>query len=676
MSKRLQALLALLATVLMVSGSGLVISSASATGGSRPIEAKALTSHGCDSSEWHFVITQVDSAQNAPAAITVTWANGDSESVPLDKVTGGVAHYATTSNLDSTVTSATTDIYTTWSGQFNLSHGPCGGDEPPPPSEPEGSNNSSSPSCEKITVGTPTDVKPEGATVVVKLDGEVTQPGTYDVTPGTHVVTTYVNGVEVDKDTVTVEACPAPPAEPEGAVLAVSNDCETITFSSKDVKPEDADVVLKLDGVVKSAGTYDVAPGSHTVELWVNGKKVDSKTVTVKKCEVTPPPEECPVLTGSVKTTLADGSVVNGNIYDSKSDVYVSGSQLGDITTVYIRVTDPSGSTVLSDVKQVTVSDGSFGPVQLPSFADTPNNGGEYKVWVSSTSDFEQSCTKTDNFKVKADQPPPPTSVTPAKPSATQPNCEQPNMTVTPGSQPGVVWTPSGETVLEPGESVTYTVTPAEGYEFPEDAQTEWTFTNTFDTETCEQEPTPVIPTEPTPTDVCEPPTGPTNDRIAIPADANFTYQVDGKDEKAGSFVATGTSHTVEAVAKEGVVIKEGAKTEWMFTFTKVACVTTTETPSPTPTPTPTETPTVTPTPTPTGTPTSTPTSTSVPTPTATPTFVPPSAGGGDWPPSDVGTSDYSLASLAGKLFVLGGFAIFLLLGYERWGRRRSVDMA
>ncbi|MDQ5932117.1 MAG: hypothetical protein QG649_202 [Patescibacteria group bacterium] len=250
MTKRLQALLALLATVLMVSGSGLMISSANATGGSKPIEAKALTDHGCDSSEWHFVITQVDSAPNAPASIMVNWANGDSQSVPLDKVTGGTAHYATTANLDSTVTSATTSIYAAWGGQFNLSHGPCA-----PPDEPEGSNNSSSPSCEKITVGTPTGVKPEGATVVVKLDGVITQPGTYDATPGSHVVTTYVNGVEVDKDTVTVEACPLPPAEPEGAVVAVSNDCETITFSSKDVKPEDAEVVLKLDGVAKPVGT-------------------------------------------------------------------------------------------------------------------------------------------------------------------------------------------------------------------------------------------------------------------------------------------------------------------------------------------------------------------------------------------------------------------------------------
>ncbi|MBA2767798.1 MAG: hypothetical protein H0U35_01445, partial [Sporichthyaceae bacterium] len=42
------------------------------------------------------------------------------------------AHYATTANLTSTVTSATTDIYAGWSGQFNLSHGPCGEPEDTP----------------------------------------------------------------------------------------------------------------------------------------------------------------------------------------------------------------------------------------------------------------------------------------------------------------------------------------------------------------------------------------------------------------------------------------------------------------------------------------------------------------------------------------------------------------
>ena len=81
-------------------------------------------------------------------------------------------------------------------------------------------------------------------------------------------------------------------------------------------------------------------------------------------------------------------------------------------------------------------------------------------------------------------------------------------------------------------------------------------------------------PAAATASDVCEPATGPTNDRITIPADASFTYTVDGTAVAAGPFVATGTTHTVTAVAKDGVVVKEGATTTWTFTFTKVLCVT------------------------------------------------------------------------------------------------------
>ena len=89
------------------------------------ISAKALTDHECDDSEWHFVITQVADEASAPASIEVHWADGSVETLPLDKFTGGTAHYSTTLHLDSQVVSATATIYASWSGQFNLSHGPC-----------------------------------------------------------------------------------------------------------------------------------------------------------------------------------------------------------------------------------------------------------------------------------------------------------------------------------------------------------------------------------------------------------------------------------------------------------------------------------------------------------------------------------------------------------------------
>lgn len=97
---------------------------------SKQVFAKALTDHECNSSEWHFVITQIDSHDQAPATINVKWANGNSEVVSKEKYTGQTAHYTTKSNLNSSVTQAYTYIYNGWGGQFNLSHGPCGQAQP------------------------------------------------------------------------------------------------------------------------------------------------------------------------------------------------------------------------------------------------------------------------------------------------------------------------------------------------------------------------------------------------------------------------------------------------------------------------------------------------------------------------------------------------------------------
>ncbi|MCX6023437.1 MAG: hypothetical protein NTZ05_17245 [Chloroflexi bacterium] len=104
---------------------GLLFSSTSGVWAATAISAKALTDHECNSTELHFVITQLASAAQAPASVHVTWANGAQADVPLQKVTGGVGHYLTTANLGSAVVSATTTIDSAWGGQFNLSHGPC-----------------------------------------------------------------------------------------------------------------------------------------------------------------------------------------------------------------------------------------------------------------------------------------------------------------------------------------------------------------------------------------------------------------------------------------------------------------------------------------------------------------------------------------------------------------------
>lgn len=121
-------MLLVLALVAFITGAGSV-----SANGTKTIHAKALDDHECNSAEWHFVITQIESEALAPASIHVVWANGNEQDVGRSAFTGKTAHYVTSANLDSTVTDAYTQIYEAWCGQFNLSHGPC--PPPPPPSE-------------------------------------------------------------------------------------------------------------------------------------------------------------------------------------------------------------------------------------------------------------------------------------------------------------------------------------------------------------------------------------------------------------------------------------------------------------------------------------------------------------------------------------------------------------
>jgi hypothetical protein len=160
-------------------------------------------------------------------------------------------------------------------------------------------------------------------------------------------------------------------------------------------------------------------------------------------------------VTGAIFTTLADGSAVNENHFDSKCSVYLNGGPgknaparaagLAD-GEYYFQVTDPSGGQLLStdpvSNRRFTVRNGvivaytgteaavhptgvdvnhpELGAITVrlanatcpEDFLDTPNNGGAYKVWVTPAADFAVDCTKgcfhgfvaskskTDNFKV------------------------------------------------------------------------------------------------------------------------------------------------------------------------------------------------------------------------------------------------------------------------------------
>jgi hypothetical protein len=145
-------------------------------------------------------------------------------------------------------------------------------------------------------------------------------------------------------------------------------------------------------------------------------------------------------VTGAIFTTLANGSAVNLNHFDSKCAVYLDGGPGPNAPAraaglpdgyYYFQVTDPSGRTLLSTdvvsnrrftvtngvIVAYTVTDGPIHPIGIdldhpelgavtirlantscPSdFLDSPNNGGAYKVWATPVGDFVGDPAKVDN---------------------------------------------------------------------------------------------------------------------------------------------------------------------------------------------------------------------------------------------------------------------------------------
>ena len=151
-------------------------------------------------------------------------------------------------------------------------------------------------------------------------------------------------------------------------------------------------------------------------------------------------------LSGAIFTTNMDSTFVNGNVYDFGEDVFLNGGPRPNAPCTaaglpdgdyYFQVTDPSGHTLLHEITDTVefrkirvagaVIDFYYGvlratgqgkcqnlrpniTVQLFPFINTPNPGGEYKVWITRVSDYDLSMrgafgfipskSKTDNFKV------------------------------------------------------------------------------------------------------------------------------------------------------------------------------------------------------------------------------------------------------------------------------------
>ena len=170
---------------------------------------------------------------------------------------------------------------------------------------------------------------------------------------------------------------------------------------------------------------------------------------------------------GAVFTTESSCNGTNVNIFNTQDDVYLDGGPahtgaagLPD-GSYYVQVTEPDGTLLGTSIGStnntpVVVTNGSFEKCYQLSvilikksngtqgYDTTSNNGGEYKVWVSSDSAFTNDETKTDNFKVGS-------SVTPT-PSAT------PSVTVTPSVTPSL--TPTATTTPSVTPTVTVTPTP------------------------------------------------------------------------------------------------------------------------------------------------------------------------------------------------------------------------
>lgn len=130
----------------------------------------------------------------------------------------------------------------------------------------------------------------------------------------------------------------------------------------------------------------------------------------------------CSNLNGAIWTTDSSCGSVNLNDYASKGDVYLNGGPQGNGGSglpdgnYYAQVTEPDGTLLgKSTNPDVVVASGSFQQCYnlyaLTGFSDTTNPGGNYKVWLSPDSNFPESCSKTDNFKVENTPSPSPTPI-------------------------------------------------------------------------------------------------------------------------------------------------------------------------------------------------------------------------------------------------------------------------
>jgi hypothetical protein len=135
-------------------------------------------------------------------------------------------------------------------------------------------------------------------------------------------------------------------------------------------------------------------------------------------------------ITGALWTSDLGCGAINKNIYTDRQAVYLNGGPLGNNAlndgAYYVQVTAPDGTLLGTSVGSAdaqpfvvvggkVTSCGSLWEMVIKAsdqsigYDLTTNPGGEYKAWISASADFDNSRSKTDNFKVREpDAPPPP----------------------------------------------------------------------------------------------------------------------------------------------------------------------------------------------------------------------------------------------------------------------------
>lgn len=224
----------------------------------KPIEAKNLEGpHDCVDNEWHFVITQIDVEANAPASIHVEWANGYSEELPLSDFTGGTAHYLTTTVVDSTVSKATADIYSSWSGNFNLSHVPC-----------------------EVPTETPTDTPTDTATATDTPEDTPTDTATATETPvntptDTATSTDTPENTPTDTATSTIEPCTNRPGSPP-----CPTDTPTVTDTPTSTATETPVDTATIEPCTNRPGSATCTPTPTETSTSTSTPEEDTPTAT------------------------------------------------------------------------------------------------------------------------------------------------------------------------------------------------------------------------------------------------------------------------------------------------------------------------------------------------------------------------------------------------------------